>query len=36
MPEVFEHNPHRGKYTAKDRDTIVELYKASGLSLNQF
>lgn len=36
MPEVFENNPHRGKYTAKDRDIIVELYKNSNLSLNQF
>ena len=36
MPEVFKQNPHKGKYTAKDRDIITELYKASGLSLNQF
>ena len=36
MPEVFEFNPHRGKYTAEDRDKIVKLYKESGLSLNQF
>lgn len=36
MPEVFEHNPHRAKYTAKDRDIIRELYQASGKNLRQF
>lgn len=36
MPEVFEINPHRAKYGAKDRDIIVELYKESGLGLTAF
>lgn len=36
MPEVFEKNPHRAKYTAEDRDIITNLYKESGLTLNQF
>ena len=36
MPEVFLINPHKGKMTAKDRDTIVERFKQSGLSLNKF
>ena len=36
MPEVFEHNPHRAKYGAVDRDIITELYKESNLSLTQF
>ena len=36
MPEVFETNPHPGRYTAKDRDYIVEEYKKSGLSLKNF
>lgn len=36
MPEVFNNNPHRGKYGAQDRDKIITLYKASGLSLSQF
>jgi len=26
MPEVFKNNPHKGKYTAKDRDTIIAAY----------
>ena len=36
MPEVFEHNPHRAKYGAVDRDIITALYKESNLSLSQF
>ena len=36
MPEVFKNNPHKGKYTQKDCQIINELYKKSGLSLNQF
>lgn len=36
MPEVFETNPHRGKYDAKDRDIITALYQESGLSLSKF
>lgn len=36
MPEVFEHNPHRAKYGAADRDIITALYKESNLSLSQF
>lgn len=36
MPEVFENNPHRGKYSATDRDIIVKLFQESGLSLNAF
>lgn len=36
MPEVFDNNPHKGKYTAKDRDEIVEKYKQSGLKLHHF
>lgn len=36
MPEVFEHNPHRAKYGAADRDIITALYKESNLNLTQF
>ena len=36
MPEVFEINPHRAKYTAADRDIITELFIQSGLNLTQF
>lgn len=36
MPEVFENNPHRAKYTAKDRDILVALFQESGLSLSAF
>ena len=36
MPEVFENNPHKGKYTASDRDIIVNLFNKSNLSMNQF
>lgn len=36
MPEVYEVNPHRGKYGEKDRDIILELYRNSGLSMTQF
>lgn len=36
MPEVFEHNPHRAKYGAADRDIITALYKESGLKLHEF
>lgn len=36
MPEVFQINPHRGSYGAKDRDIITARYKESGLSLNKF
>lgn len=35
-PEVFNFNPHRGNYTAADRDIITALYRQSGLTLNQF
>lgn len=36
MPEVFNHNPHPGKYGEKDRDIIIALFKESGLTINQF
>ena len=36
MPEVFEHNPHRAKYGAKDRDIIRDLFFKSGLSISAF
>lgn len=36
LPEVFEHNPHKAKYSEKDRDCLVALFKESGLSLSQF
>ena len=36
MPEVFSHNPHRGRYNAKDRDIIIKLYEESGMSLREF
>ena len=36
MPEVFEHNPHRAKYGAADRDILVQLYKESGLTISAF
>ena len=36
MPEVFENNPHKGKYTSIDRDIITALYQESGLSLSSF
>ncbi len=36
MPEVFNNNPHPGKYEYEDCVTINKLYKESGLSLNKF
>ena len=36
MPEVFQKNPHRAKYTKEDRDYIVSLYKESQKSLKAF
>lgn len=36
MPQVFQNNPHRAKYGAKDRDILTKLFKGSGLSLNKF
>lgn len=36
MPEVFENNPHRAKYTEIDRDIITALFQESGLSLKKF
>lgn len=36
MPEVFEHNPHRAKYGAADRDIITALFNESGMSLQGF
>lgn len=36
MPKVFEKNPHRGKYNAKDRDYIREKFFESGLSIRAF
>lgn len=36
MPEVFDKNPHPGKYTEKDRDIIKQLFKDSGLGIKAF
>lgn len=36
MPEVFENNPHKAKYTEADREIITALYEESGKSLKQF
>lgn len=36
MPEVFENNPHPGKYNKTDKDNITKLYKESGLNLTEF
>lgn len=36
MPEVFNTNPHKGKYTSADRDIIQALFKESGMTLRQF
>lgn len=36
MPEVFENNPHRAKYTEADKDIITTLFKESGLSISAF
>lgn len=36
MPEVFLTNPHRGHYTAKDRDIITQRFLNSGLNRHQF
>ena len=35
-PEVFEHNPHRGKYGQKDCEIIRQLFFDSGLSISAF
>lgn len=36
LPEVFENNPHKAKYSAQDRDNIVKLFNESGLNRHQF
>ncbi len=36
MPEVFQNNPHKAKYGAKDRDYLTKKFKESGLSLSAF
>lgn len=36
MPEVFENNPHRAKYSEADRDILVALWQESGLSMSAF
>lgn len=36
MPEVFECNPHKGKYTEEDCKLINELFQKSNLSLRAF
>lgn len=36
MPEVFENNPHPGKYNKQDCQIIRERFFKSGLSLRQF
>ena len=36
MPEVFNHNPHKGKYSAADRDIIRELFFESKMTITQF
>ena len=36
MPEVFEVNPHRAKYTAKDKDILIERYNKSDKSFTEF
>ena len=36
MPEIFQNNPHKAKYSATDRDTIVSLFQNSGLTLSAF
>ena len=36
MPEVFQNNPHKAKYTKKDRDIITQRFLNSGLNRHQF
>lgn len=36
MPEVFENNPHPGKYNQEDCSIIRERFQKSGLSLRKF
>lgn len=36
MPEVFNTNPHPGKYTLEDCEYINKMFKESNLSLKQF
>lgn len=36
MPEVFQNNPHKAKYTKKDRDVITQRFVNSGLNRHQF
>lgn len=36
MPEVFEHIPHKGAYTAADRDEIRKRFRKSKLPLYKF
>ena len=36
MLEVFQNNPHRAKYTKKDRDIITQRFLNSGLNRHQF
>lgn len=35
-PEVFQNNPHRASFGAKDRDILIKRFKQSGLSRHQF
>lgn len=36
MPEVFQNNPHKAKYTKEDRDMITQRFLDSGLNRHQF
>lgn len=36
MPETFQSNPHRGKYTKEDKDYITEKFLSGNKSLRQF
>lgn len=36
MPEVFQNNPHKAKYTKEDRDIITQRFLDSGLNRHQF
>lgn len=36
MPEVFNNNPHKGKYTEEDCKTINLLFEQSGMTVSSF
>lgn len=36
MPEVFKNNPHKGRYTAQDRDLVLKLFHESGETILNF